>query len=211
MNPIAVVILAGGEGRRMGGNKPLRRLGGQTLIDCALDQARGWSPLVAVAVRRLGQLGQEGCQEILDDEGEGPLAGVAAALGFAAEQGANAVLTIPCDMPLLPADLAARLGEALVSGVDAAIATSGGDLHPDCGLWRTTARQALVAYRASGESSLRGFAAHLGCVTVDWPVAPYNPFLNLNRPEELAAAEAVLGKRLKRRGRRYVTLSSSLA
>lgn len=199
MNPIAVVILAGGEGRRMGGNKPLRRLCGRTLIDCAIDLARGWSPLVAVAVRHIGQLELEGCQEILDDEGEGPLAGVAAALAFAAGQGADAVLTIPCDMPLLPADLAARLGGALVSGVDASIATSGGDLHPDCGLWRTTARQALGTYRAAGGSSLRGFAAHLGRVTVDWPVAPYNPFLNLNGPEELAAAEAVLSKQLKRR------------
>ena len=46
-----MVILAGGEGSRIGGGKPLMRLAGERLIDRALRTARGWSDLIAVAVR----------------------------------------------------------------------------------------------------------------------------------------------------------------
>jgi molybdopterin-guanine dinucleotide biosynthesis protein A len=48
---MAVVVLAGGEGRRMGGRKPLRAFGGGTLIGHAVALARTWSSTVAVAVR----------------------------------------------------------------------------------------------------------------------------------------------------------------
>ena len=53
---VAVVILAGGEGTRIGGGKPLRRLAGERLIDHALRTAHGWSNMVAVAVRDPGQM-----------------------------------------------------------------------------------------------------------------------------------------------------------
>ena len=44
-----IVILAGGAGRRIGGGKPLRMLGGVTLLDRALAIARAWSDEVLVA------------------------------------------------------------------------------------------------------------------------------------------------------------------
>ena len=81
---MAVVILAGGLGRRIGGSKPLRSLSGTRLIDRAAELARQWSPIVAVSVRDPDQVGGARLSCILDDaEIEGPLGGLAAALRYA--------------------------------------------------------------------------------------------------------------------------------
>jgi molybdenum cofactor guanylyltransferase len=189
--PLAVVVLAGGEGRRMGGAKPLARYGETTLIGRAVRLAQGWSPRVAVAVRTLDQLPElAGARSILDAPGiEGPLAGLAAALGFARDCGGDRVLTLPCDAPRLPADLASRLADGL-GGRLAAIAESAGRLHPTCGLWRTAAEAKLAAYLATGRRSLHGFAEHCGAATVNWTIGPDgDPFANANTPEELAALQ----------------------
>jgi molybdenum cofactor guanylyltransferase len=189
---LAVVVLAGGDGRRMGGSKPLRVLAGRTLIERAVEQARLWSDLVAVSVREKGQAGPVAVPEIFDAEGEGPIAGLAAALRFASDNGAGQLLTIACDMPVLPPNLPDRLTAALTPRRGAVLTSSGGALHPVCALWRTSALAALPAYRASGRSSLKGFAETLGYAVGEWPVEPHDPFLNVNRPEELEAAERLL-------------------
>jgi molybdopterin-guanine dinucleotide biosynthesis protein A len=187
----AVVILAGGEGRRIGGGKPLRRLAGVPLIEHALRQARAFSPIVAIAVKERGQLGaMKDITLLIDRQGQGPIAGIAAALGFARSHGLGFVLTLPCDTPLLPLDLLTRLSEAIGAEHGAAVATSGANIHPSCALWRSRTAEALPAYLASGRSSLKGFAAQVGMVEVDWPVAPFDPFFNVNSLDDLAAAEA---------------------
>ena len=186
---VAVVILAGGEGRRIGGAKPLRRLGGQRLIDRAGAMARLWSDVVAVAVREEEQAEGCGLPLLFDAEGvEGPLAGLVAGLRFADRAGCDGVLIIPADMPFLPSDLADRLSSAVTSG-QAAIVASGGHLHPVCGLWPTSAIETVPAYLETGSRSLRGFAAAVGYVAVEWPVEPADPFFNINAVEDLAAAE----------------------
>lgn len=193
LGDIAAVVLAGGEGRRIGGGKPLRRLGGETLLSRALGQAAAFSDRVAIAVRDLGQVGApEGVAVICDAPIEGPLGGLTAALAYARDQGRAAVLTLPCDMPFVPPDLAGRLGAAL-DGHAAAIAAGGGRLHPVCGLWRVEALDHLPAYAASGRRSLHGFAGAVGFAAVEWPVAPADPFFNVNTAGDLAEAEARLG------------------
>ncbi|HEV7658879.1 MAG TPA: molybdenum cofactor guanylyltransferase [Allosphingosinicella sp.] len=174
-----IVILAGGEGRRIGGGKPMRMLAGESLIDRALSRARSWSNIVLVAAREGG--------DISDDPAiEGPLGGVAAALALGGD-----VLTIPCDMPFLPDDLPARLA----SGEAATLAASGGQLHPVCALWKAEAAAGLPAFLATGRRSLKGFAAAVGYEAVEWAVAPYDPFFNINDEEDLARAEALLRSR----------------
>lgn len=174
-----IVILAGGEGRRIGGGKPLRLLGGRSLIDRALARARTWSDTVLVAARAGGDLAD-------DPAVEGPLGGVAAALALGGE-----VLTIPCDMPFLPDDLPARLA----SGKAATLAASGGHLHPVCARWTAAAAAGLPAYLATGRRSLRGFAEAVGYEAVEWPAAPCDPFFNINDEDDLARAEALLRSR----------------
>lgn len=192
LQDVAAVVLAGGEGRRIGGRKPLRALAGRTLLDRAVTQARAISDTVAVAVRDPDQAGGSGRIEFITDAAwEGPLGGLAAALDFARDRGMAAVLTLPCDMPLTPPDLAAGLAGA-IGERKAALAASGGRLHPVCGLWRVEALDRLTAYAQAGGRSLRGLAAEIGFSTVDWPVAPVDPFFNVNTAEDLARAEALL-------------------
>lgn len=191
---IAVVILAGGEGSRIGGNKPLRMLGGTSLLDRALLYAEGLSGLRAVAVRHPEQAGNLAVPVVFDDSAvEGPLAGLLSALRFARDAAAEAALTIAADMPFLPPDLAERLEEALPHK-RVAIARSGGHLHPVCGLWSITALDVAADYLASGRRSLKGFAETAGYAAVDWPALPLDPFFNINSERDLANAERLLGK-----------------
>ncbi len=189
----AAVILAGGEGRRLGGDKPLTLLAGRTLLDRAIAFARTWSDVVAVSLREPGQYPlPDDIPALLDQQGEGPLAGVESALRFAHERGLEAALTIPCDVPFAPADLAGKLCDALSPNAGAALATSGGVLHPACALWKCTALEALPDYRSTGRSSLKDFAAHIGFATAEWPCEPFDPFFNINTPTDLAAAELLV-------------------
>lgn len=193
LDQIAAVVLAGGEGRRIGGGKPLRVLGGETLLARALGQADAFSDRVALAVRDPAQVEAPGGVAVIPDAPiEGPLGGLAAALGWARDQGRAAVLTLPCDMPFIPPDLGTRLAAAL-EGRPAVLAASGGRLHPVCGLWRVETLDHLPAYAASGRRSLHGFAEAVGFTAVEWPAAPADPFFNVNTTEDLAEAEARLG------------------
>jgi molybdopterin-guanine dinucleotide biosynthesis protein A len=171
-----ILILAGGEGRRIGGGKPLRMLGGVTLLDRALAIARRWSDDVTVADGRTDAPGIEG-----------PLGAVAAALDLGGD-----LLTIPCDMPFLPEDLPARLGR---TSEPAALAESGGRLHPVCALWRAPAANGLAAYVASGRRSLHGFAEAVGYAPVAWGTDRIDPFFNINDADDLARAAALLKSR----------------
>jgi molybdopterin-guanine dinucleotide biosynthesis protein A len=168
-----IVILAGGEGRRIGGGKPMRMLGGETLLARALGIARSWSDEVLIADAKTDLPGLEG-----------PLGGLAAALALGGD-----LLTIPCDMPFLPADLPERLARTRAA---AAVAESGGRLHPVCALWRARAADGLAAYAESGRRSLHGFAEAVGHEAVEWGTEPVDPFFNVNDEQDLARAEALL-------------------
>ncbi len=189
---LMVVVLAGGEGRRMGGGKPLRRVGGRSLISIALEQARHWSPLVAVSVRSPDQIGPAEAPVILDSHDvAGPLAGLAAALAFASRASVSRLLTLPCDTPNLPDDLALRLNAALIPGVRAAVARCAGRLHPICAVWDVQAQADLPAYIAAGRSSMRGFAEAVGVKTVDWGESAAPAFHNVNTPADLLDATRI--------------------
>lgn len=191
-----VLVLAGGEGRRMGGGKPARLLGGERLIDRAVRLARQWSNDPVVALREGRDNGRPDARVVCDRPGvEGPLAGLAAGVTLAIEEGADRLLLIPADMPFLPDDLAAGLGTALdASDVGCAMASSGGRRHPVCSLWALDRLGvALPAYCAEGRRSLKGLAEMVGTVAVDWDVAEArDPFFNVNDPDDLSAAEAML-------------------
>ncbi len=186
------MVLAGGEGSRIGGGKPLRRLGGKTLVSRAVASAQGWADEVRLVLRSPGALGPVDVAELCDDPAiEGPLGGLAAGLGFARAVGCDAALVLPCDMPFLPEDLAPRLAGG-IGNAAAAVASSGGRLHPVCALWRVEALDRLPFYLATGRRSLRGFAQAAGHVVIEWPDAPTDPFFNINSEADLQRAEQSL-------------------
>lgn len=187
------VVLAGGEGRRMGGAKPLRRLAGVRLIDHALQIARGYAEASVVTVRDPAQVGSVDDAALILDAPDipGPLGGLASALRLARAQGADRVLAIPCDAPRLPPDLYERLEMALDTDARAlaAVASSGGRPHPVCALWSVEAAPRLRPFVASGRTSLKGFAAEIGYTLAEWSIAGGDPFTNANTPEDLATLE----------------------
>lgn len=190
---LVVAILAGGAGRRIGGDKPRRLLGGARLLDHTLTHASCTAAPCILVARSLEQVAGFDGTVVLDAPGiEGPLAGLLSALSWAAAAGADRVLTLPCDMPFLPFDLHNRLEQALTPNLAVAVAASDGRLHPVCALWRTAAVPTLVRRAGEGRLSLRGLSEAVGCSVVDWPVEGGDPFININTAEDLAAAEAAL-------------------
>ncbi|WP_313902717.1 molybdenum cofactor guanylyltransferase MobA [Methylobacterium sp. E-066] len=209
------LILAGGLGRRMGGvDKPLMRLGGRTLLDRVVERL-GPQCGAGLALNANGDpdrfAGFPG--PLLPDPlpGQlGPLAGILAGLEHAAAHhpGVTHVLSVPGDAPFLPGDLAARLGSALKDS-PIALAASGGHEHYTVALWpvelRADLRRALVE---RDERRVGAFIARHGAAVVEWPVETVDPFLNLNTPEDLAAA-AELDRGLAQTGRAAEGLPSA--
>jgi molybdopterin-guanine dinucleotide biosynthesis protein A len=187
------VILAGGEGRRMGGaDKALLRLGGETLVRRAAGRLAPQVEDLAISANgdpaRLAGLGNA----ILPDESPmGPLSGILAALDRAEALGASAVVSVAVDTPFFPEDLVPRLvlaAEGSPEGV--ALASSGGQRHPTFGLWPVGLRHDLRDTLARGEARVTYFADRHGAATAEF--AGGIAFLNVNTPGDLARAEALL-------------------
>lgn len=183
----AIVIAAGGDGSRIGGAKASRMVGGRRLIDHALAWALRHSDAVALAVRAGDADWSTGLPLLFDHHrGIGPISALASAMQFAHDRQRPAVLMIGCDMPFLPDDLIERL-QAALPGHGAAMPVSGGRRHPMTTLWAPHVT-AIEAHIAQGGQSLWRFADGVGLAEVDWDDQP-DPFLNINQPADLAAAE----------------------
>ena len=191
---IPVIIAAGGDGSRLGGDKPNRLLAGERLIDRALIQARNWSCDIAVALRAETALALPPTIPTLTDAetNGGPLSALANALSYGVQQRASHVLLIACDMPFLPRNLLTTLLAYADNG--AVIAKSDERLHPACSLWPATAVHSLNDYAATGRRSLLGLAERIGFVTAEWSAIPIDPFFNINSNEDLRMAENLLAQ-----------------
>lgn len=139
-------VLAGGQSRRFGSDKALALLGGKPLIEHAIEALAAQTDAVIICGREWGDWVAD-----RPEPGLGPLGAINAALHCAASRGFDAVLTVPCDAPILPPDLADRLRAA-----GAAVFLE--DM-PVIGLWPAALADALDAYIASSEDrSVRGWA-----------------------------------------------------
>ncbi len=182
-----IVIAAGGDGRRMGGDKPLRLLNGQRLIDRMVEWAKGHSDAVALAVRAGGDDWGTGLPLLTDAyEGIGPISALSSAMHGAQILRRKTVLLLGCDMPFLPDNLVLRL-QASITGHGAALPTSADRLHPMAALWRCDP-DGIDTWIAGGGQSLWRYARHAGMVEVRWSETP-DPFFNINDPRGLETAE----------------------
>lgn len=189
---IALAILAGGEGSRIGGNKPSVELGSMSLLERVVENAARRTDQISLVVRSPMQLSYAGLPQLVDAPNiEGPLGGLSAGLNWAKAIGAEFLLTVPCDMPFLPDDLAQRLVGA-IGGTSVAIAASNDRLHPVCGLWRSDLSCLVGDYVLTGKRSLKGFAEFVGFIQVDWIADPVDPFFNINTPSDLHSARSIL-------------------
>jgi molybdopterin-guanine dinucleotide biosynthesis protein A len=186
------VILAGGQGSRMGGaDKALLSLGGETLL--ARAERRLIAQVAEVVVSANGDPSRFGSRVpvLADPVGGfvGPLGGVLAGLDYAEARGAAGIVTVAVDTPFFPDDLSARLAAA----GSLAVAEAGGRWQGTFALWHVGARDAVAAALARGDRKVRTVAEALGAV----PVAFDSPdaFFNINTPGDLAEAERMLKER----------------
>lgn len=191
------VILAGGQARRMGGgDKGLRLLGGQPLLaHVAARLAAQCGPLALNANGDPARFAGFGLPVLTDPvpDWPGPLAGVLAAMNWAAALGADHVVTVAVDTPFFPADLVARLTAA----GDFALAASrdrAGEVrvHPVFGRWPVALRDDLRTALTGGQRRPQVWATAHGAIRVVWDAPDADPFFNVNRPEDLAKAEDLL-------------------
>lgn len=195
---ITGVILAGGLARRMGGvDKGLQPFLGQTLVEHALSRLRPQVATVGInANRHLDQYRAMGVAVWPDHNThfEGPLAGFAAALS---QCNTPYLLTVPCDTPRFPLDLAARLGQALQeANADIAMACAvepqaSGESQirsqPVFCLLRTSLLNSLNTFMQNGGRKIDAWTAqhHTALVSFDKPGDDPHGFFNINTLQQL--------------------------
>jgi molybdenum cofactor guanylyltransferase len=184
----AALILAGGQGSRLGYvDKAFLHLDDRPLL--ALLLARLAPQVDRLAISANGDASRFAAwplpvlADAPDQAGKGPLAGVAAGLAWAAEIGAETLLTVPVDTPFAPRDLRTALSPA------AAVACYRGRQHHLVAHWPVTIRPALERFLAApGAYRVRDALDLCAARQVDF-TGPFDPFLNINTPEDLAAAQ----------------------
>jgi molybdopterin-guanine dinucleotide biosynthesis protein A len=184
------VILAGGQGRRMGGvDKGLKVLRGKPMVAWALERfAPQVDEVLINANQNLETYRRFGRRVIPDEIGgfAGPLAGLHRGLNEARHE---LVATVPCDSPFLPSDLIQRLRGAIDNTEsDVAVAKTGDQPHPVFCLCRKSVLPGLTKFLAGGGRKIDAWYAKLKLVEVafdDQAAA----FSNINTEEELRAFE----------------------
>lgn len=197
---ISGVILAGGLARRMGGgDKAAGLIAGRSMFDRVKDRL---SPQVSSIVlnangdpARFADLGLPVAPDSITDY-PGPLAGVLAGMDWAAGEGATHILSVAADTPFFPTDLGARLAAAVSDDTPIALAATpdpkrGMARHPTFGLWPVALADDLRAALNDGVRKVVLWTDRHGAATVPFSNDPFDPFFNVNTPDDMAVAEAL--------------------
>ena len=202
-SPTGAIILAGGRATRMAGaDKASRMLGGKPLIAHVLAALKPQCGVMVInANGNAARFGALGVPVVPDDVPgfAGPLAGILAGLDHLAGRHPDLshAVSAATDTPFLPADLVAKLDAArLTAKADIAIARSDNIVHPTFALWpigvRADLREALVDEDLHRVTT---FFSRYRCAYADWSAAPFDPFFNVNTPDDLRIAEQILADR----------------
>lgn len=191
------VLLAGGLARRMGGgDKPMRQIGGRTILARVIARLKPQCDgLVLNANGDPSRFASFALPVIADtvENLPGPLAGILAGLDWAAANrpGVSWVLSAAADCPFLPRDLLARLHRARAEeNAELAVAASAGQSHPVIGLWSVALREELRhALVVENIRKIDRWTARYRLATVSWPAEPLDPFFNANTVDDIAEAE----------------------
>ena len=186
MIAVTGIVLAGGQGSRMGGvDKGLQPFMGRPMVAHAVERLAPQVDELLINANRNPQAYAALGHRVIADEIEGfagPLAGFERGLAHARGE---LVATVPCDSPFLPRDLVARLRAALErEGAELAVAKTGAQAHPVFCLMRRSLHPSLRDFLAGGERKIdRWYAAHK-VVEVAFDDEA-DAFRNINTREEL--------------------------
>ncbi|MGV0980885.1 MAG: molybdenum cofactor guanylyltransferase MobA [Polynucleobacter sp.] len=193
---ITGLILAGGRAQRMGGiDKGLISFHGKPLIESAIDRLQPQVGTILInANRSITKYSHYGYPVLMDETPDfsGPLAGFSVGLKHCKTP---YLLTSPCDSPLLPNDLAEKMGTELEKNnlelVFASSKENDGKIwsQPVFCLMKSSLKDSLDVFLCKGDLKIDRWFKELRSGTVVFE----NPqvFANVNTPEELAALEKV--------------------
>jgi molybdopterin-guanine dinucleotide biosynthesis protein A len=200
--PVLGLILAGGGGTRMnpdggGADKALVTLAGRPLLAHVMERLAPQCAAVALNAAgdpaRFAAFSLNVIPDDPDTAGLGPLAGILAGLDFAALAGFDRIVTAPVDTPFLPADYVARLVAMKENrpGAQIVCAETHRRAHYVCGLFPVALRHGLRTWLASGGRRVSQWVDSQAMARAPFDIAEGapDPFLNINTPEDLAAAE----------------------
>ena len=185
------VILAGGLARRMNNqDKGLVNFKGRPMISYAIAALSPMvDQLIINANRNMERYRQFGLPVVADqtDSFDGPLAGVLTAMIYA---NADVLVVMPCDSPLVTTEhLEKLLSTRAEQKADVAVAFDGERLHPVFLAIKSTLKNSLEAYLASGQRKIDLWLERQNMVKADFSDTP-EIFMNINTMNELTALEA---------------------
>jgi molybdopterin-guanine dinucleotide biosynthesis protein A len=185
------VVLAGGVGRRIGGDKAIVELEGRPLLHYPLNVLRAVLDDVAVVAKPstvLPGLDADIAIWLEAEEPRHPLAGIVHALRCA---GGRPVVVVAGDMPFVTRSLVAALARERARGAVAVVPRASGRLQPLCARYDPRALTALAGCDFTAPT--RDVVAGLSPRILDWP--DDEPFFNVNHPEDILQAAALLDGR----------------
>lgn len=194
-NDVLAAVLAGGAASRMGGgDKCLIEIGGRPLLAHVLDRLRPQAGRIVLSANGdPARFATFGLEVMADAEpGQGPLAGVLAAVACAERTGFAFCLTVPGDTPLLPRDLSRRLRD-IIGASGCAVARSGGRRQSAFALWRVAALAQLRDVYGGGLRAVWRAQDALGAVEARFEND--EAFRGLNRPDDRTDLAAALARR----------------
>lgn len=192
------VILAGGLAKRMGGgDKCLLPLGGRTLLNRSIERAQPQVHQLVLnangSTLRFARCRLPVIADLVSNT-PGPLAGIHSALTFMSERfpADQWLASFACDTPFFPQNMVEKLYQAR-DGADVVVARCRGRVHPVFALWHVSLRGRIEQLLKNGATPrLQDWIATQKVVYVDFEESGYDPFFNINTPQDLYGAEAQL-------------------
>ncbi len=190
------VVLAGGSGRRIGGSKAIVKLRGQPLITYPLAALRAVLEEVIIVAKADTELPSLPGVTVWIEPAtpRHPIVGITHAIALA---GRSPVLIAAADMPFLTPAVVEQLVSADPGRAPAVIATHGGRLHPLLGCYQPQAAMPLATALAGGDVALRDAVLDLRPRLLE--IDDAEALFNVNAPEDLLHAAAMLDRRINRR------------
>ncbi len=190
------LILAGGRSSRMGSNKARQPLGNDTLIARAAHRLGAQVAQISVSANEPLDAGET--IPILPDmmpNFAGPLAGILVGLQWAKAlpNCPDFLAIVPVDVPFFPNDLVAKLSYQTPMDF-ISVARCNGETHQTVSLWPVSLAGVLEIYLQNhGSLKLMDFIASQNYRYVDFEAGQgFDPFMNINTPDDLKAAELIL-------------------
>ncbi|MES0383492.1 MAG: molybdenum cofactor guanylyltransferase MobA [Hyphomicrobium sp.] len=201
------ILLAGGKSSRMGGgDKCLRSVGGRPILARIIERLEPQvTGMVINANGEAARFAEFGLPVVADSIAGfvGPLAGIHAGLEWVKSNRPDVryAITAPTDTPFLPADLVDRFIAQLKVSPSLLVARSDAGMHPVVALWPVELSTDLEDALRHGNRKAGEFVRQHSAIEVYFETAKVggsliDPFLNINEPEELSKADALLKEQM---------------